>query len=297
MSETVDISKIEDRQVIVDTLLSDIDDWCVKEFDDGHRTHLGASQIGKPCSRQLWYIFRWAKKEEFGSNSSRPAGQTLRLFNRGHREENAILKYLEGIGCKFQATSEVQIKVSAVGGHFGGSLDNVGYLPERYGIAEKILFEFKTANMAQFNQLKKNGLKTNKPEHYSQMCTYGVLAGIRFGLYLCVDKNTDEIYMELVELDEDHGKAMIDKAGMIISAEQSPPKIALTPTNFACKWCNFANICHHGEPVEKNCRSCDNAKPAEGKKWLCSLAPEGSQVIPDTVIPVGCNSYRPIHQV
>ena len=30
-----------------------------KAADDGLRQHLGASLIGKPCERALWYAFRW----------------------------------------------------------------------------------------------------------------------------------------------------------------------------------------------------------------------------------------------
>ena len=31
----------------------------LKAADDGLRQHLGASLIGKPCERALWYTFRW----------------------------------------------------------------------------------------------------------------------------------------------------------------------------------------------------------------------------------------------
>lgn len=296
MSETVDISKPEDRVKIVDTLICDIDDWCEREFSDGHRKHLGASVIGKPCSRELWYSFRWVKKENLGEGTSRSAGQILRLFQRGHREEQFIMNYLEGIGCKFENTPENQARISDLGGHFGGSLDNVGTLPTRYGIAERILFEFKTSNMAEFNKLKKAGLKNHKPVHYSQMCTYGFRANLNYGLYVCVDKNTDELYIELIELDHEHGRSMIDKAGMIITAKEPPAKFSMSATNFVCKWCNFSQICHHGEAVEKNCRSCVYSTPGDDKKWLCDLAPpvDGGNVIPDHVIPIGCGSYRAV---
>ncbi len=32
---------------------------------DGFREHLGASLIGKPCSRALWFDFRWVTASRF----------------------------------------------------------------------------------------------------------------------------------------------------------------------------------------------------------------------------------------
>lgn len=70
-----------------------IDAYCVDAYDDGHRKHLGASVIGDDCSRKLWYIFRWCYHKKFD-------GRMQRLFNRGHREEDRFVEWLEGIGCK-----------------------------------------------------------------------------------------------------------------------------------------------------------------------------------------------------
>lgn len=68
----------------------DIDEWAIKTYDGGHRTHLGASLIGEECSRKLWYIFRWAVREQH-------TGRQQRLFQRGHKEEASFIEYLEGI--------------------------------------------------------------------------------------------------------------------------------------------------------------------------------------------------------
>lgn len=292
MTELIDLGLIEDRRRVADTLVMQIDEWAEKKYAEEPRRHLGASEIGKSCSRELWYKFRWARKEQYGEGTNKTAGQLLRLFQRGHREEPHIIEYLKGIGCTFEATPENQIRISDVGGHFGGSLDNVGWLPEKYGITEKVLFEFKTSNMAEFNKLKKAGMISHKPIHYSQMCVYGFKMELNYGVYICVDKNTDELYIELVVIDHDHGRQMIDKAAVIITSNQGPAKISLQPTNFGCKWCNFKQICHYGEPVDKNCRSCIHATAGENKTWLCGLA--GNQAIPEHIIPVGCDSHKGI---
>lgn len=74
-------------------LLEDIDNYCATVYDDGFRNHLGASLIGHECSRFLWYSFRWCFREKHD-------GRQQRLFNRGHREEERFVEWLEGIGAK-----------------------------------------------------------------------------------------------------------------------------------------------------------------------------------------------------
>ena len=107
------------------------------------------------------------------------------------------------------------------------------------------------------------------------------------------NKNDDSLYIEIVTLDHEHGQNMIDKAGVIITSQEPPQKIALHRTNFACKWCEFKGICHDDEPiVEKNCRSCKSCIAGPDKQWLCQL--NGEQAIPDDFIPKGCDQWSPI---
>lgn len=78
---------------IAERVLREIDQYCVQTYDGGHRTHLGASLIGRSCKRYLWYVFRWCKHVAHD-------GRKQRLFNRGHREEARFVEWLEGIGFK-----------------------------------------------------------------------------------------------------------------------------------------------------------------------------------------------------
>lgn len=67
--------------------------------EKGNRPHLGASQVGKPCERALVYSFRHAV-------AKRTQGRMLRLFNRGHREEPAIIGGLRKAGMEVQEFAE-----------------------------------------------------------------------------------------------------------------------------------------------------------------------------------------------
>ena len=78
----------------------EIDSWCVYHFDDGARSHLGASEIGNSCSKYLWLKFRHTFYQKFD-------GRMQRLLNRGHFEEPRSLSYLEGIGCKVYQFAKV----------------------------------------------------------------------------------------------------------------------------------------------------------------------------------------------
>ena len=84
------------QTAIAKRVLDDIDAYCAHTYDGGHRKHLGASLIGRDCSRFLWYVFRWVKHEKHD-------GRKQRLFNRGHREEARFIEWLEGIGCTVYA--------------------------------------------------------------------------------------------------------------------------------------------------------------------------------------------------
>jgi hypothetical protein len=89
--------------------------------EDGLRPHLGASLIGDDCERKLYYTFRWATVE-------RHDGRLLRLFQTGHLAEHRFVADLRSIGCEVQEINPEtgkQWQVSAVGGHFGGSMDGV----------------------------------------------------------------------------------------------------------------------------------------------------------------------------
>ena len=290
---TFDPDNKNDVDLLVDTIDAQIEDASIEMFEDGHRDHLGASLIGDSCSRKLWYSFRWAKKSDF-SSKTRTQGQVLRLFNRGHREEPSIIKLLEKSGHRFLPAPEgqdqhrIDLKCN---GHFGGSLDAIGHLPEIFKFDDPVLYEFKTAGETQFRRLKKEGVKADKPLHWAQMCVYGRDKGIQHALYISVNKNTDEIYIEFLKLDWSLAETMEMKAEAIINAEEPPAKIAMSASHFVCKWCDFKDICHYEDQVDINCRSCKHSKPVENGQWKCKLA---DQEIPQDVVKLGCELHEGI---
>lgn len=274
-------------KALAERITKDIDDYCAVTYDGGHRTHLGASLIGHECARHSWYVFRWARREKF-------SGRMSRLFNRGHREEERFIEWLRGIGFQVWDLDPAgnQFRIAAVHGHFGGSLDGVNKAPMRYRIDEPMLCEFKTSGTgAGFTKLKEKGVAVAKPRHFAQMSSYGKFYGFRYALYICINKNDDDIYVEIVKLDWNLGEQLVRKAEEIILSKTPPTKLAQSEAYFVCKNCNFAGVCHRNEPLEKNCRSCVFARPVENAAWFCE---HHGAVIPADFIKQGCAAYRPI---
>ena len=278
-------------------ILEEIDEYCVRTYDGGHRSHLGASLIGRECKRYLWYVFRWCLHEK-------TTGRQQRLFNRGHREEARFIEWLEGIGFKvwFENRDEApnekgeypQYRISDVMGHFGGSLDGIAVLPERYGIAEPVLLEFKTNGTgAGFNKLADDGMPIAKPEHFAQTSTYGKKYNFRYCVYLNINKNDDSLHIEVVKLNHNLGEQMIMKAEQIIMSQTAPARLSDNPTFHKCGYCHMKEVCHKGAVVEVNCRSCAFARPVENAEWFCEVH-NGN--IPKEFIPTACPSYKAITQ-
>jgi hypothetical protein len=278
-------------------ILEEIDEYCVRTYDGGHRSHLGASLIGRECKRYLWYVFRWCLHEK-------TTGRQQRLFNRGHREEARFIEWLEGIGFKvwFENRDEApnekgeypQYRISDVMGHFGGSLDGIAVLPERYGIAEPVLLEFKTNGTgAGFNKLAEDGMPIAKPEHFAQTSTYGKKYNFRYCVYLNINKNDDSLHIEVVKLNHNLGEQMIMKAEQIIMSQTAPARLSDNPTFHKCGYCHMKEVCHKGAVVEVNCRSCAFARPVENAEWFCEVH---NAIIPKEYIPQACGNYKAITQ-
>lgn len=289
------LNKTADLEKLAIQVLNDIDTNAQRKYDDGHRNHLGASLIGDECRRKLWYSFRWCAKEKF-------AGRILRLFNRGHREEERNVEWLRDCGFTVWEFDESQppkadgtypqFRISGCGGHFGGSTDGVVKFPDSYGELPYMLLEFKTNGTGSgFNSLRSEGFAKAKPIHWAQTCTYGYKMGLEYVMYINTNKNDDDMYIEIKKLDYAVAQHMESKAETIIIAREAPARLSDVPTNYKCKMCTFSNICHNGVLPEVNCRSCKHAVPAENAEWYCE---HHQNIIPKDVIKEACGFYEPI---
>lgn len=238
------------------------------------RTYLGASIIGHECDMWLWLNFRGAFHEMF-------SGRMYRLFNRGQREEAVFCSDLRKIGCEVKEVDDEtgsQFSVSAFGGHFGGHLDGIcrglDEAPKQWFVTE-----FKTHSSSSFKKLAKEGVRSAKPMHFAQMTVYMGLTGLKKAIYMAVDKDTDDLWVETLDFDQAAYDRVMSRAKHIIDTA-SPDRCANRPDDYRCKACPAHSLCWHeckeivDPTVPLTCRTCCHATADtedEGAKWTCRL--------------------------
>ena len=227
---------------------------------DWRRPHLGASQVGAPCDRALWYQFRWCAPPAF-------PGRVLRLFDTGNKEEARIVKDLRDIGIEVfdedphNPGQQIRYADPGCGGHFSGSLDGIGRGFTEAPKAWHVL-EFKTSNAAQFKKLKNGGVEKAKPQHFAQMQCYMDWSGVKRAYYFAVCKDTDEYYGERVPYNEVIAYQCRERAKKIIFADEQPARCnGAKPDGWNCKYCQFSDLCFGKVLPEVNCRTCSHSTP------------------------------------
>jgi hypothetical protein len=255
--------------------------------EDGYRTHLGASVIGRECPREVYYKWRWFTKPKF-------SGRMLRLFNRGHIEEGRVIAALQLIGCQVyqQGTDGKQFKIIHAGGHIGGSGDGVVVGAPDLAPGTPALCEVKTHGEKSFVKLKENGVREAKPEHYVQMTIYMEKMGVPTALYIAVNKNTDEFYIEIVVLNRYHADEYLKFGESIVFAKKIPDRISNTSGYYKCRFCDERSHCHKlGGKIEINCRTCSKSEALPDGTFLCTM--HGNFLTKADQIK-GCEDHTPI---
>lgn len=249
---------------ILGTLMPGAED-AYRSDDKGHRSHLGASLMGRECTREIWYSWRWVSPNKF-------SGRMLRLFNRGHLEEPRFVAMLKLIGCEFwqHDANGKQFRIAGYRGHFGGSGDGVALgIPDLPGVP--VLAEFKTHNEKSFLKLAEEGVLKAKWEHFVQMQLYMGYFQLTHALYGAVNKNTDALHLEIVQFDPEVFSRAYTRALGIIDTDAAPVGISSNPAWFKCKFCDHRPVCHGTAQPEKNCRTCSFSRIEDAGVWACSV--------------------------
>lgn len=274
--------------------LPTMDDAYRASDDDGLRTHLGASLIGKGCTRELFYSFRWFKAPKHGA-------RLLRLFNRGHLEEARFLAMLAAVGVEIyphHPETEKQFRIKGCDGHYGGALDGIGRFVPGLG-NQWVTFEMKTHGEKSFKSIKSKGVKASKPVHYVQMQQGLGFYKLDYCVYMAVNKNTDEIYIEFVAFDETNYQIYSERPQHIIqtdSVPELPPRMnGASPSWYECKICDYKDICFSEtlgtDDIRFGCRTCVYSRPVGDGKWRCV---NFNQEIDKQVQLDGCQGWNPI---
>lgn len=253
------------------------------------RPHLGASVIGRPCERALWYAFRWAAPEQF-------SGRVLRLFRRGQNEEATMVADLRRIGVRIDTLDPRtgrQFRFSAAAGHVGGSCDGIGRGFPEAPKSEHVV-EFKTHSAKSFADLQAKGVQKSKPEHWAQMQLYMRWAKIDRAFYLAVNKDDDSLYSERVPLVPEEAERLEQRAERVVFSAEPPPRITEDPAWYQCKWCPARAVCWEGAGYAVNCRTCAHATPERDGDARWSCARWGADIPDAAAQRSGCAEHRVI---
>jgi hypothetical protein len=208
------------------------------------RDYLGASRIGEPCSRRLVYEFAGAPPDE-GKDFD---GRALRIFEAGHVFEVLSIRWLRAAGfdLRTERRDGGQFGFSVGGGKFRGHIDGVIVAGPDIAITWPALWEHKAINAKSWNDLMKRGLKDSKPLYFAQVQIYMAYLEVPVTLFSALNKDTQELFHEIVPFDAAPAQALSDKAVAILRAAEShqlPPRIASAPDFYLCQFCPFSKRC------------------------------------------------------
>lgn len=211
------------------------------------RNYLGASLVGNPCARQIWYEYNGHEKEPFSA-------ETLMNFEDGHRTEDltaARLRMVPGIELWTHDENGQQYGFSIFEGKFKGHCDGIirglvqapkaVHIWECKASAAKKYGEFQNAKAKWGEKL---ALKNWNENYFIQAQLYMHFLKIDRH-YMTVALAGGRDYESCrTEYEPEKAEWAIDRAAKIINAKEAPPKINEKKDFYLCRWCSFRDTCH-----------------------------------------------------
>jgi len=288
--------------MIIATQLKKVVDTAIQLYDmyeEPLRDYLGMSYLGHPCARLLWYSFRLTHTTLKGESA-----RSLRLLNRGKKEEERVYQYLDWANFTYLAKNPADGKQFEYHGPYGphsqghcdGLIWNIPDMPFQW-----LLMEIKTHNDKNFTAAVNRGVKSANPVHYCQMQRY-IRAhneqypgyNIMYGLYIAINKNNDSMHWEIVPVNDDAADMLIQREMSIIESEGAPSRLINDINFFTCRFCDYKYQCHGITDFPVHCRTCQNVAVCNNGEWKCEapLAPKnngGPLTLADQL--EGCPAY------
>lgn len=218
-----------------------------EQHNEERRQYLGASMIGDPCVRKIWYEYNNYPREEI-SHIGLMAAQS------GYFAEEITAKRLnsiEGIDLITHDADGNQIGFKAFDGEFAGHVDGIitGLLQAPKA---KHIWEHKDKDHKKFNDFKNTKEKFGEKNTLANWdIRYFAQAQI-YMHYLHIDRH----YMTVsyaggrkydscrTEYQPEQAEMYIDRAEKILNATAEPPRISDKKDFYQCRWCQFKDVCH-----------------------------------------------------
>ena len=224
----------------------------VERSKETTRDYLGASRLGVSCNRALQFEYTDAPKDE----DQNFTGRILRIFQAGHVFEELMIKWLRlsGVELVTHKPNGDQFGFAVAGGKVKGHVDGVIIsAPSELNLKFPMLWECKSLNDKSWKDVVKKGLAVSKPIYAAQIAIYQAymensIEGISKNpaLFTAINKDTAEIYFDLIPFDKALAQKASDKAVMILRATESHellPRISNDSSYFECKFCPWQKRC------------------------------------------------------
>lgn len=212
------------------------------------RDYLGASLIGRPCSRQIWYDYTSGSAASFEA-------ETLMRFEDGHRTEDltaARLRLVDGIELITHRDDGSQYGFEALGGKFKGHVDGLirGLIqaPKAWHV-----WECKAVGQKGFDDFKRTKLtRGDKAALKNWNEVYFVQAQL-YMHYFEIDRHYMTVALAggrdydscRTEYQREIALKYIERAEKIISMKRPPERIGgARPDFFVCKMCSYSGQCY-----------------------------------------------------
>ncbi len=238
-----------------------IDEKLVEEAGLGKpRNYLGGSRVGLECHRQLAYEYFSGKAaaeayaadpEGFRRQHSFDGG-ILRIFALGHIIENEVARLVRlagftlltedknGYQFGWGTAPHPETGESRMKGHADGVV-TAGPTALPY----PLLWECKSMKAKKWSECVRNGVAKVYPVYFGQMQTYMAYMELTNSLFTSYNKDTSELYFELVPFDALAAQNLTDRAVRVLTAHvpEELPRIATDETDWRCKFCDFKKRC------------------------------------------------------
>lgn len=250
---------------------------------------LSPSMLNHPCPRHVFYQFRWA------SNPVAHTAKTLRIFNRGHRDESQLIQWLQQAGIVVQHVDNGnQIGYEEYNGHVKGFVDGVLIIND-----DHYILECKSINLSTFKVIKGGGLKIGKPEHYLQVQLYMYFMKLPKAIYIAVNKNNDDLYIEKIDYNEDSIRNIMGLTAQLLFTNEIPPQVHGHPQGYTCQrfgGCPHVGTCFGTDKPLQTCRSCIHGSPfidedVNKNSWHCKKHNINIPLEEQATKAVNCSDY------
>jgi hypothetical protein len=173
--------------------------------------------------------------------------QQKRIFEMGHILETVVANWLTNAGFDLQTHDEFghQFSFSQANGKIQGHVDGIihgGPIPAKY----PILWECKTMKSTSWRELAKDSLGIANPQYFAQIQLYMAYLNLPQCLFTSLNKDSAELYHELVPFNPTTAAQYSDRAVTILKATESNelmPRIAIKSEWFECKMCRYHKTC------------------------------------------------------